>query len=114
MKPTTQHVFKHHLYEYKKGVRHLFMMTVSAAEAAAMAQHLASASIDHYLQELSPQKANLFFGRAAVVEATRRVVTKPLNLLSPEEDFILGSLLGYDKEQQCLRYLAKKGPVVRQ
>lgn len=31
------------------------------------------------------------------------------SLLPPGEDFILGTLLGYDREQQCLRYLDGAG-----
>ncbi|MCB9948394.1 MAG: DUF2023 family protein [Rhodospirillaceae bacterium] len=110
MKPTTLQLFKHSLYEYEKGVRKLQMMTLTAAEAAILVERLDAASIDHYRQEISPEKVNLFFGRAALVKTAQQIVTKPLNLLSPEEDFILGTLLGYDGEQQCLRYLAKKAP----
>jgi hypothetical protein len=31
----------------------------------------------------------------------------PLCQLSAEQDFMLGTLLGYDREQQCRRYLGK-------
>jgi hypothetical protein len=49
---------------------------------------------------------NLFFGRTACVETVRTIATKPLSHLTPQEDFILGTLLGYDREQQCNRYLS--------
>ncbi|ACO79374.1 hypothetical protein AvCA_32120 [Azotobacter vinelandii CA] len=39
----------------------------------------------------------------------RTIVTKPLHELTPEQDFILGTLLGYDREQQCLRFLTRAG-----
>lgn len=110
VKPTTLRLFKHCLYEYDKGVRQLQMMTLTAAEAAVLVEQLDRASIHHYRHEISPEKVNLFFGRTPLVKTAQRIVTKPLNILSPEEDFILGTLLGYDKEQQCLRYLAKKTP----
>lgn len=110
VKPATLRLFKHCLYEYEKGVRQLHMMTLTAAEAAVLVEQLDGGSIYHYRQQISLEKVNLFFGRSALVKTAQQIVTKPLNILSPEEDFILGTLLGYDKEQQCLRYLAKKTP----
>lgn len=105
----TERIFRHNLYEFRKGVRQLFMMTMSAAEAALIVPHLQAASIDHYVQDVTETKVNLFFGRPALVATVRSVVTKPLNQLTPEEDFILGTLLGYDREQQCRRFLARSG-----
>lgn len=36
------------------------------------------------------------------------MVTRPLNRLTPEEDFILGAMLGYDICAQCKRYCTRK------
>lgn len=36
------------------------------------------------------------------------MITRPLDQLSPEEDFILGALLGYDIRMQCERYCSRK------
>jgi hypothetical protein len=94
------------LYEYRKGVRQLFMMTMTAQEADAVVGRLAGESIAHHAQPVNPRKVNVFFGRPPCVEVVRRMVTKPLCRLTPEEDFILGTLLGYDREQQCLRFLS--------
>lgn len=105
-----RHIFHHHLYEYRKGVRQLFMMTMDRGELASFIEELGQASIDYYVHEVSEAKVNLFFGRRLLVEMTRTVVTKPLHRLSREEDFILGTLLGYDKEQQCERFLTQTGP----
>jgi hypothetical protein len=33
--------------------------------------------------------------------------SKKLKALTPEEDFVLGSMLGYDIRKQCERYLKK-------
>mgnify|MGYP000851600869 len=38
----------------------------------------------------------------------RHIITRPLNQLTAEEDFILGTMLGYDLCQQCKRYCNKK------
>jgi hypothetical protein len=42
------------------------------------------------------------------MEAIRLIVTRPLNQLTPEEDFILGAMLGYDICAQCERYCKRK------
>ncbi len=42
------------------------------------------------------------------MEAMRHIITRPLNQLTAEEDFILGTMLGYDLCQQCKRYCNKK------
>ena len=39
----------------------------------------------------------------------RALVIRPLNALTAEEDFMLGTMLGYDREQQCRRYLTRSG-----
>lgn len=106
MKSASMKFLVHHLYEYRKGVRQMFMMTLPAQEAPPVTRRLEAESIDYYVHEVNASKVNVLFGRAAWVETARNVVTKPLSRLSPEEDFILGTLLGYDKEQQCLRFLA--------
>lgn len=99
----------HRLYEYRKGVRRLFMMTMTAQEAGAVVDRLRHEGIPHHAQPVNPRKVNVFFGRGPCVDVVRRVVVKPLCRLTPEEDFILGTLLGYDGEQQCERFLNRRG-----
>jgi len=100
-----QTLLQHHLYEIRKGVRQLVMLTLPSEEVPAVLARLNLDSIAYFLQPVSAAKANLFFGRGLWVETARRIVRKPLVQLSPEEDFILGTLLGYDREQQCQRFL---------
>ena len=45
------------------------------------------------------------------LDAIRMIVTKSLCLLTPEEDFILGAMLGYDICAQCERYCKRKKKV---
>ncbi|NFV79174.1 DUF2023 family protein [Magnetospirillum aberrantis] len=101
-----------HLYEYRKGVRRMFMMTLTPPEAQAVRQRLDREDIAYHVQEVGPSKVNVLFGHAAWVETASRIVTKPLARLSPAEDFMLGTLLGYDPEQQCRRFLAQSGRAV--
>lgn len=105
-RPPALQFLVHHLYEYKKGVRQLFMMTMTPLEAELVEKRLHKEVIDHFVHRVGATKTNVFFGRGPCVEIVRRIVTKPLSQLSPEEDFILGTLLGYDQHQQCLRFLA--------
>ncbi|MGD9658330.1 MAG: DUF2023 family protein [Methylocystis sp.] len=99
----------HNIYEYGRGVRGLFLMTVSRRELALALGKLDAHGIHRFVQEISPVKANLFFGRPAFVAVARAIVTRPLNALTAEEDFMLGTLLGYDREQQCRRFLTRSG-----
>ena len=61
-------------------------------------------SIDYVVQPAGKENVNVYFGRKECLDAIRLFVTRPLNELSPEEDFILGALLGYDICAQCERY----------
>jgi hypothetical protein len=97
----------HNIYEYSRGVRALFLMTITRRELELALGRLEAQGIDRFVQELGPAKANLFFGRPAFVAVARSFVTRPLNTLTAEEDFMLGTLLGYDGEQQCRRFLAR-------
>ena len=99
----------HNIYEYGRGVRGLFLMTVTRPELALALAKLDAHGIPRFVQDLSPVKANLFFGRPAFVAVARAIVTRPLNALTAEEDFMLGTLLGYDREQQCHRFLTRSG-----
>lgn len=107
-------IVNHSLYELDKGVRQLFMLTVSWADLPGVVARLAAERVDHYVHRLNDNRVNLFFGRAALVETVRRFVDKPLCELTAEEDFMLGALLGYDREQQCRRYLERTAISERQ
>lgn len=107
MKSVALRFLANHLYEYRKGVRRMFMMTLTAAESVAVRQRLEREAIAYHVQEVAADKVNVLFGHAAWVETASRIVTKPLARLSPAEDFMLGTLLGYDPEQQCRRFLAR-------
>lgn len=100
----------HNIYEYRRGVRALFLMTVNSLELELALGKLETQAIDHFVQRLGPAKANLFFGGPTFVAVARRLVTRPLNALTAEQDFMLGTLLGYDSEQQCRRFLRRSEP----
>ena len=97
-------VFLNHVYEYKKGVRQMVLYTVNRKYEAFAVARLKSQKIDYLIQPVDSQKINLFFGKTECIHAIKCMITRPLNQLTPEEDFILGAMLGYDICTQCVRY----------
>lgn len=102
------------IYELNKGVRHLFLLTAGRPDLPGIRRRLEVEGVDYFVQDVNAAKCNVFFGKAALVRTARHIAGKPLNQMSPEEDFMLGTLLSYDKERQCERYLsmieARKAP----
>lgn len=99
-------VLAHLIYEYKKKLRGLALHTFSVSEREQVEAKLQHLHIDYMLQTVSPTKMNVFFGDSACVDVVRKIGSnKMLNEYSPEEDFMLGIMLGYDRVQQCERYL---------
>lgn len=118
MATATGRLVNHALYEYGKGVRALFMITMDRRDLAPALLRLSREAVDHHIHEADAQhrqgKVNLFFGRPALVGCVRALVRGPLGDLSAHEDFMLGTLLGYDREQQCRRFLERVGVAGRQ
>ncbi|MCR5453527.1 MAG: DUF2023 family protein [Bacteroidales bacterium] len=98
-------VLAHHIYEYKKGLRQLILHTLPAKYRFEAETRLKFAGIDFLTRQVSPEKINIFFGAKECIEVIKHIGDKPFNEYTPEEDFILGVLLGYDKIQECNRYL---------
>ena len=88
-------VFLNYVYEYKKGVRNMVLCTLNRRYLAAAVARLDDQGICHFEQSANENNVNLYFVR-------------PLHQLSPEEDFILGALLGYDICLQCERFCTRK------
>ena len=80
----------------------------TATDRAFATQRLCRQSIDYVVQPAGKENINVYFGRRECLDAIRLFVTRPLNELSPEEDFILGAMLGYDICAQCERYCERK------
>ena len=89
-------VFLNHIYEYKKGIRSMVLCTINKSYEKIATDRLESQQICYVKQDAGERSA------------IRLLVTRPLNLLTPEEDFILGALLGYDICMQCERFCTKK------
>ena len=103
--PVELKVFLNHIYEFKKGVRQMVLYTTNKKYEAFAVKRLTDQKISYVIQPVGNGRINLFFGRKECIEAIRLLVRQPLNKLSPEEDFILGAMLGYDICAQCERYM---------
>ena len=106
--PAELKVLMNHIYEYKKGVRRMILFTCNRRYEAFAVQRLSRQAIDYVVQPAGKENVNVYFGRRECLDAIRLFITRPLNELSPEEDFILGAMLGYDICVQCERYCERK------
>lgn len=107
--PAELKVFLNHVYEFKKGVRNMVLYTTNRKYEAFVVNRLNNQHIAYCIQPIDCERINLFFGRPECINAIRFMTSRPLNKLTPEEDFILGAMLGYDICGQCRRYCEKKG-----
>ena len=101
-------VLMNHIYELQKGVRQMVLFTCDKRYGDQTVERLESQGIPYVLQPVGQKNLNVYFGRRECLEAIRLIVTRPLNQLTPEEDFILGAMLGYDLCAQCERYCKRK------
>jgi len=107
--PVDLKVLMNHIYEFRKGVRQMVLFTCHKRYEAFARQHLEHMGISYLVQPAGRQNLNLYFGRPECIDAIRLIVNRPLNELTPEEDFILGAVLGYDICAQCQRFCKRKG-----
>lgn len=100
-------LFEHQLYEYKKGVRPMVLLTLGVEERDTVLKRLEGMNVSHLTVPLGRDRVNVFFGDSICIDVIRKMGKSSLTELTPEEDFILGTLLGYDVNQQCQRYLSE-------
>lgn len=86
-------VFSHLLYECKKGVRSAALCTLQSDCREAVISKLDNNQMAYFICGVkNSQKINVFFGAAVCVKVLSSFCHKPLNKLSPEEDFMLGAI----------------------
>ncbi|MBO6117267.1 MAG: DUF2023 family protein [Bacteroidales bacterium] len=101
-------VLTEQIYQYKKGVRRMSLYTFNKKYERFAVMRLQHQNISYLIQPVGNGSINLFFGKKECLDAISHMLTKPLHQFSPEEDFILGTLLGYDVCMQCERYCLRK------
>jgi hypothetical protein len=99
-------VFNHHVYEYRKGLRHLALQTLPRKHGRWVMTRLDDLGVAYLIYPAGKRHINVFLGDAECLEIVRQIGKLDLSRYSPEEDFILGIMLGYGRHQQCKRYLA--------
>ncbi len=110
MMPTGEFkVLSNHIYEFKKGVRNLVLYTLDVRHEEMACRRLEGAGIEYLKQRVNERNVNFYFGEPECLNVIRTFIDRPLNKLTPEEDFMLGTLLGYDIRKQCSRYCERKG-----
>ena len=96
-------VFYHHIYEYKKGLRNLVLTTEKAANKDVIESRLQREEIPYLINDVNNKNINVFFGNPDCIRVVK-TFDKKLDKITPEQDFMLGIMLGYDKILQCRRY----------
>lgn len=97
-------LFSHLLYECKKGVRSAALCTIGADCRDKAIAKLERNDMAYFISPLNNGQSNLFFGEHICMDVIKKICIKPLNKLTPEEDFMLGAILGYGICEQCKRY----------
>lgn len=101
-------VFFHHIYEYKKGLRSLVLTTEKASNREIIEQRLIKEKIPYVIKDVNGKNINVFFGNKDCIKVVSSFGEKSLDKLTPEQDFMLGIMLGYDKILQCRRYFVMR------
>jgi hypothetical protein len=103
-------IFSHHIYELKKGLRHLILFTTTTDHRQAIVEKLRAQNIPYLIQPVAPgsHKINVFFGNQTCIDMLKSFDKGYLSDFTAEEDFMLGVMLGYDRVKQCERYLRMK------
>ncbi len=101
-------VFYHNLYEFQKGLRNLCLSTVNSDNRQKIEERLKKEKVSYTIHEITERKINIYFGNQECIDIINSFNKINLCELSPEQDFILGTMLGYDRLMQCQRYLKNK------
>lgn len=103
-------LFKHLIYEYKKGVKDLALYTCESSDKQILTEILQKMKIQYHIDNLGEGKINIYFGSNPCLKIIRGFSSKNLDRLTPYEDFILGIMLGYSRNEQYNRLLGKITP----
>lgn len=106
-------VFHHHIYEFKKGIRNLILTTEKSKYKTSISERLQKENINYVIHDIAQDKINVYFGAKECVDVVKSFQNPKLNELSPEQDFMLGIMLGYDRVRQCERYIKIKNNEIK-
>ncbi len=95
-----------YIYEVKKGTKPIALITVFSVLSDKFISKIKKNKLAFCVQNIG-DKCNIFFGKKECIDTIATFLNKDLSKLTPQEDFILGILLGYNRIEQCKRYLNK-------
>lgn len=98
-------LFNNLIYEHKKGMRDLAMYTCTREDYPKYAEQLLKNNVEYIIKEIGKEKINIFFGKLECLVILKQFSSEKLNEISKYEDFILGIMLGYSRNEQYKRLL---------
>lgn len=98
-------LFNNLIYEYKKGMRDMAMYTCKRKDFGLYAEQLQKNNVDYIIRDIGEDKINIFFGKIECLVILKQFSSEKLNEISKYEDFILGIMLGYSRNEQYKRLL---------
>jgi len=101
-------LLSHNIYEIRKGVRKLALVTIGRLHLETAIARIVRAGIAYRVWETMGTQVNILLGAPECIAVIDSFGEENLSRLTPEQDFILGTFLGYDQSQQCHRYLGKR------
>jgi hypothetical protein len=107
-------VFYHLLYEHSRGLRDLALYTIAPEQQDAVEAELRGEGVDYLFRPIEDGRMNVYFGHRACVDVVRSFGSCPHCRLTPEQDFMLGIMLGYDRTRQCERYIGRRAQAIPQ
>jgi hypothetical protein len=100
-------VFYHLLYEHSRGLRDLALYTIDPAQRDTIEHELKLEGVAFLMRPLEDGRLNVYFGHRACIDVIQSFGGCPHCRLTPEQDFMLGIMLGYDRTRQCERYIGR-------
>ena len=101
-------ILEHHIYELKKGLRDIALCTLCHGDIADALERLSRSQMPHFVQPIGLTKANVYFGNPDCLQILQGFQKSSPSQMSPEEDFMLGIMLGYSRDGQYKRYQSNK------
>jgi len=101
-------VFHHLLYEISRGLRDLALYTIQPEDQNMIEAELLREGIAYMFRPIEDGRVNVYFGHQACIDVVETFGGCAHCQHTPEQDFILGIMLGYDRTRQCERFLERR------
>ena len=101
-------VFHHLLYDISRGLRDLALYTITPDDQNMIEAELLREGVSYLFRPIDDGRVNVYFGHKACIDVVKTFGGCAHCEHTPEQDFILGIMLGYDRTRQCERFLARR------